>query len=120
TRDPDVPGGYDVRAVDGRVRFRRGGDGEKGRFVETAVEGRTPRGGAATRALPARDRFPPLAEELDPRWPTRTQQSYPHAHEHVAQVFDHPAAPDVICLHTAAPNWEDHGGERGDNGGLGV
>lgn len=111
TTDPDEPGGYDVRAVDGRVRFRRdGGDG----FVETLVEGRNPLGDTAT------DRFSPLADELDHRWPTRTEQSYPHAHEHIAQVFDHPAAPDVVCLHTPAHNWEDQGGERGEHGSLGV
>jgi phosphonoacetate hydrolase len=114
TRDPDVPGGYDVRAVDGRVRFRRDGDGENGGFVETLVEGRNPLGDTAT------DRFSPLADELDHRWPTRTQQSYPHAHEHVAQVFDHPAAPDVVCLHSPAHNWEDQGGERGEHGSLGI
>ncbi|HET6948938.1 MAG TPA: alkaline phosphatase family protein [Acidimicrobiales bacterium] len=110
-----VDGGYDVRAVDGRVTFRRepGGDGEW-RFVDTAVEGRNPLGDRAT------DRFAPLADELAHRWPTRTEQSYPHAHEQIAQLFDHPAAPDVLCLHTPAHNWEDQGGERGEHGSLGV
>jgi phosphonoacetate hydrolase len=113
-------GGYEVRAVDGRVRFRReaadgDGDGSGGwRYVETVVEGRNPLGDTAT------DRFAPLADELAHRWPTRTEQSYPHAHEHIAQVFDHPAAPDVVCLHTAAHNWEDQGGERGEHGSLGI
>jgi hypothetical protein len=117
--------GYDVRAVDGRLRFRRepangdGGDddgqgGDRWRYVETAVEGRNPLGDTAT------DRFAPLADELAHRWPSRTEQSYPHAHEHIAQVFDHPAAPDVVCLHTAAHNWEDQGGERGEHGSLGI
>src|SRR4029450_9844160 len=44
-------GGYDVRAVDGRVRFTRdahrddGGGGGGPRYVETLVEGGDPRGG---------------------------------------------------------------------------
>ena len=112
--------GYKARAVDGRVRFRRGAratarDGDGGwRFDEVEVEGRNPLGDTAT------DRFSPLADELDHPWPDRTQQSYPHAHEQIAQLFDHPAAPDVVCLHTSAHNWEDQGGERGEHGSLGV
>jgi phosphonoacetate hydrolase len=109
--------GYDVRTVDGRVRFRRAdgnGSGDGGGFVETLVEGRNPLGDTAT------DRFVPLADERANPWPTRTEQSYPHAHEHLAQVFDHPAAPDIVCLHTPAHNWEDQGGERGEHGSLGI
>ncbi|HEX6421689.1 MAG TPA: hypothetical protein VFZ77_24515 [Acidimicrobiales bacterium] len=106
--------GYDVRAVDGRVQFRREPDGAGWRFVEAAVEGRNPLGDTAT------DRFPTLADELAARWPSRREQSYPHAYEHIAQLFDHPAAPDLVCLHTAAHNWEDQGGERGEHGSLGV
>jgi phosphonoacetate hydrolase len=115
TADDDA---YEARAIDGRVRFRRhadgAGNGTGWRFSEVEVEGRNPLGDTAT------DRFSPLADERAHPWPSRTQQSYPHAHEHIAQVFDHPAAPDVICLHTAAHNWEDHGGERGEHGSLGV
>jgi hypothetical protein len=111
--------GYDVRTVDGRVRFRReagngDGNGNAWRYVETLVEGRNPLGDTAT------DRFVPLADERANPWPNRATQSYPHAHEHIAQVFDHPAAPDVVCLHTPAHNWEDQGGERGEHGSLGI
>jgi hypothetical protein len=106
---------YEARTVDGRVRFRReAGDGGQWRFVDLDVEGRNPLGDTAT------DRFASLSDEVDNRWPSRTQQSYPHAHEHLAQLFDHPAAPDVVCLHTAAHNWEDQGGERGEHGSLGI
>jgi phosphonoacetate hydrolase len=109
-------GEYEARAVDGRVRFRReaAGPGSAWRFVDTLVEGRNPLADTAT------DRFSPLADERRHPYPSRTVQSYPHAHEHVAQLFDHPAAPDVVCLHTAAHNWEDQGGERGEHGSLGV
>jgi hypothetical protein len=111
--------GYEARTVDGRVRFRReaepaGDGGEVWRFDDVDVDGRNPLGDTAT------DRFPSLDDELDGRWPTRVEQSYPHAHEQIAQVFDHAAAPDLVCLHTAAHNWEDHGGERGEHGSLGT
>jgi arylsulfatase A-like enzyme len=106
--------GYEAAAVDGRVRFRRT-DTETGwSFTEEAVEGRNPLGDQAT------DRFSPLHSERAAPYPDRTQTSYPFAYEMVAQVFDHPAAPDVICMHTAAHNWEDHGGERGEHGSMGV
>jgi phosphonoacetate hydrolase len=106
--------GYEARALDGAVRFRRDPDGADARYTEVHVEGRNPLGDTAT------DRFPTLAAERATPWPTRTQQSYPHAHDQIAQLFDHPAAPDIVCLHTAAHNWEDHGGERGEHGSLGI
>ena len=124
TADGDA---YEARTVDGRVRFRRevapanpgadgdgDGDGERWRFVDVEVTGRNPLGDTAT------DRFPSLADELANRWPDRTRQAYPHGHEHIAQLFDHPAAPDLLCLHTPSHNWEDHGGERGEHGSLGT
>jgi phosphonoacetate hydrolase len=121
TADDD---GYEVRAIDGRVRFRRqlggdgdgdgNGDGASWQFTEVEVEGRNPL------ADTAHDRFSPLATERAHPWPTRREQSYPHAHEHIAQLFDHPAAPDLVCLHTSAHNWEDQGGDRGEHGSLGI
>ena len=114
---------YEARTVDGRVRFTRsdgqpggqGGDGEHGWvFTDTLVEGRNPLASQAT------DRFSPLADERDNPWPTRTETSYPFAHEMISQIFDHASAPDVICLHTAAHNWEDQGGARGEHGSMGV
>ncbi|MCU1353711.1 MAG: type phosphodiesterase/nucleotide pyrophosphatase [Acidimicrobiales bacterium] len=107
-------GGYSARSVDGTVRFTRADEGTGWAFTEVAVEGRNPLGDQAT------DRFAPLDDELAHPWPDRTANAYPHAYEMVAQVFDHPAAPDVICLHTPAHNWEDHGGERGEHGSMGV
>ena len=105
---------YEVRAVDGRVRFSRTPDGAGWRFDDLEVEGRNPL--SATTA----DRFSPLADERRHHWPDRTEQSYPHAHDQIAQLFDHPSAPDLVCLHTAAHNWQDQGGERGEHGSLGI
>ena len=36
----------------------------------------------------------------------------------VAQLFDAPSPPDVCVIHTAAHNWEDAGGHRGEHGSL--
>jgi len=66
----------------------------------------------------ATDRFVGLEAEMANPHPTRAANAYPHAYEMVAQIFDHPAAPDVITLHTPAHNWEDHGGERGEHGSM--
>ncbi len=104
--------GYEARAVDGRVRFTRTDDGHGWTFTETLVEGRNPLGDQAT------DRFVGLAAEQANPWPSRAENAYPHAYEMVAQIFDHPAAPDVVTLHTPAHNWEDHGGERGEHGSM--
>lgn len=109
TADAD---GYEARAVDGRVRFRREDDGAGWAFAEVEVEGRNPLGDRAT------DRFVGLDVEMASPHPSRTENAYPHAYEMVAQIFDHPAAPDVLTLHTPAHNWEDHGGERGEHGSM--
>ena len=84
------------------------------RFTETLVEGRNPLGDQAV------DRLSPLADERATPHPDRQRTSYPFAYEMVAQVFDHPAAPDVICQHTSAHNWQDQGGNRGEHGSMGV
>ena len=94
-------------AADGRVRFAKDGTVER-------VEGRNPLADQAT------DRFAPLPDELGVRYPDRTTNSYPFAYEQVAQLFDHPAAPDICVIHTAAHNWQDAGGHRGEHGSIDV
>jgi hypothetical protein len=106
--------GYEARAVDGMVRFTREDDGHGWRFTEEKVEGRNPLGDQAT------DRFSPLADEKESPFPDRATTSYPFGYEMIAQIFDADAAPDVICMHTSAHNWEDHGGNRGEHGSMGV
>jgi hypothetical protein len=103
-------GAYEAHAADGWSRFRR----HHGGYETVAVEGRDPLADQAT------DRFASLAEELAGRFPTRRQNSYPHGHEQVAQLFDHPCAPDLCVIHSAAHNWEDQGGHRGEHGSLDV
>ena len=65
-------------------------------------------------------RFGSLAEERATPHPDRRANAYPHAFEHLAQVFDHPSAPDLVVLHTAAHYWGDQGGHLGEHGSLGV
>ena len=106
-----APDRYEARAVDGMVRFRRRADGRRWRFEVVAVEGRDP--------LADQDpaRFSPLAAELAERPANRRRNSYPDAFERIAQVFDHPCAPDLCVLHTAGHRPSDH---RGEHGSLGV
>jgi phosphonoacetate hydrolase len=109
--DPDT---YEATAIDGRVRVRRRDHDHGWQFDELAVEGRNPLGDQST------DRFSPLADERGTPFPTREQNAYPNAYEQLGQLFDHPAAPDLVAVHTAGHNWEDHGGHRGEHGSLDV
>ncbi len=105
---------YEATAPDGRVRFRREWEGSGWRFSVDVVEGRNP---LADQAV---DRFSPLAEELANVYPGREENSYPFAYEQVAQLFDAPAAPDLVAVHASAHNWEDQGGHRGEHGSISV
>jgi hypothetical protein len=103
-RDGDA---VEAHAVDGRVRIDRAGT-----VLETS--GRNPLGDQST------DRFAGLHSELDARQPHRAVNSYPFAYEQAVQVFDHPAAPDLCVIHTAAHNWADQGGHLGEHGSIDV
>ena len=104
-------GRYEALAYDGRATFRRLPTGE---MEVVGTEGRNPIGDQAT------DRFSPLAAEFAHRHPRRRDNSYPHAYEQTAQLFDSPAAPDLCVIHSASHNWEDQGGHRGEHGSLDV
>jgi phosphonoacetate hydrolase len=115
--DPDGDGdAYEAAAANGRVRFRRTNDEATGgwTFEVTGVDGTNP---LADQAI---DRFSPLADELAHPHPDRDTTSYPFAYEQVAQLFDAPAAPDLVSIHTAAHNWADQGGHLGEHGSIGV
>lgn len=112
--DPDDPDRYEAAAVDGRVKFRRRVADWGWDFDVEAVEGRNPLADQAT------DRFAPLADERANPYPPRAANAYPFAFEQTAQLFDAPAAPDLVAIHTAAHNWEDHGGHRGEHGSIDV
>jgi phosphonoacetate hydrolase len=105
------PDTYEARSVDGRVRFRRHADGPSVCF---AIEDSSERNPVADQD---RARFSPLVDETANLRPGRRQNSYPYAYEHIAQIFDHPCAPDLCVLHTSSHRCEDH---RGEHGSLGV
>ena len=104
--------GYDVRAADGRVRFHRHNEAGGWRFDVEAVEGRNPLGDQAV------DRFAGRDAERAARFPSRAHNAYPFAYEMVAQLFDAPSPPDLCVIHSAAHNWEEAGGHRGEHGSL--
>lgn len=104
-------GAYEVRTSEGSVRFRR--DGEAG-FHTLDVDGHDPLADQST------DKFSPLAGERAHPHPRRGENAYPFAFEQVAQLFDHPSAPDLCVVHSADHNWEDQGGHRGEHGSLGL
>ena len=101
---------YEVASADGSVRFTRQDAG----FTVEAVSGTDPL------ADQSPDHLAGLAAELADPHPGRVANAYPFAFEQVAQLFDHPAAPDLCVVHSAAHNWEDAGGHRGEHGSLGV
>jgi phosphonoacetate hydrolase len=106
-------GTYEVAAADGAVRFRRDA-GVDGGFRIESITGRNPV------AVQDQTRFVGLQAERATPHPNRHQNSYPNAFEQFAQLFDHPSAPDLCVIHSAAHNWADQGGHLGEHGSLGV
>ena len=104
-------GAYEAHSHEGTVRFRRD---ERDRFDVLETTGRNPLADQTSH------KFAPLAVELAHRNPRRADNAYPDAFEQVAQLFDHPAAPDLCVIHSADHNWEDQGGHRGEHGSLGI
>ncbi len=105
---PDV---YRVAAIDGSSTFRRmvGADGRP-EYRTVAVEGRDPIGDTST------DRFVGHAHERSERFPRRTANAYPHAHDSIAQFFDAPHAPDLVVAHAPDHHFDDHLGQHGSLG----
>ncbi len=103
-------GAYEARSHDGSVRFRR----TDGAYEVLETSGADPLADQST------DRFTPLDDERAHLNPRRGENAYPFAYDHIAQLFDHPAAPDLCVLHSADHNWEDQGGHRGEHGSLGI
>src|SRR4051812_11299528 len=106
-------GVYEAKSHDGAVTFRRTGPGPDG-YEVVSTRGSDPLGDQST------DRFSPLGAELSGLHPHRSENAYPYAFDTIAQLFDHPAAPDLCVIHSASHNWEDQGGHLGEHGSLGV
>jgi phosphonoacetate hydrolase len=106
-------GAYEALTHDGGAVFRRTGPGPDGYELVSST-------GANPLADQSTDKFAPLAAELAEKHPHRSDNAYPYAYDTIAQLFDHPAAPDLCVIHSAAHNWEDQGGHLGEHGSLGV
>ena len=101
---------YRAAAVDGSVEFERYEHDGRYRYDVVATEGRNP--------LASQDAGALIGLDVERRGhPTRTTNSYPGAHESIAQFFDAPHAPDLLALHTAAHRTD---GNLGQHGSLGV
>ncbi|HEY7107639.1 MAG TPA: alkaline phosphatase family protein [Acidimicrobiia bacterium] len=108
-------GTYRAQSAEGSVTFRREHrDRARPTYEVVATEGVDPFADQSPARLAGLE-----AELADPH-PDRSGNAYPFAHEQTAQLFDHPAAPDLCVVHSAAHNWEDQGGHRGEHGSLGV
>lgn len=106
-------GAYEALSHDGRAVFRRTGPGPGG-YETVIAQGADPLADQST------DKFAPLDAELGALHPHRGENSYPFAFDTIAQLFDHPAAPDLCVIHSAAHNWQDQGGHLGEHGSLGI
>ncbi|MGO9195674.1 MAG: alkaline phosphatase family protein [Acidimicrobiales bacterium] len=111
---------YEVASAEGHVRFGRHPIGitDSGQvrwaFDAETISGRSP----IERQDPAH--LGSLEAERSAPHPRRRDNSYPHAFDHVAQLFDHPSAPDLVVQHSSAHFWGDQGGHLGEHGSLGV
>lgn len=96
-------GVFEARSVDGSVQFTRSDRG----FELLNSTGRDPL------ANQNPDWLTPLSDEIANLQPPREKNSYPLAYERIAQVWDHPCAPDLCVLHTSAHRSSAHRGEHG-------
>lgn len=101
---------YRAAAADGSVTFRRSARGGRWEHEVVEVAGRDPLADGAT------DRFVGHDAERAARFPDGSANSYPHAHESVAQFFDGDHAPDLVATHTPRHFLDGHHGQHGSLG----
>jgi hypothetical protein len=115
--EPDV---YEIASAHGHVRFTRSTDRPTSdrrasfSYPSELLSGEDPVVRQDSSSFGDLER-----ERADPH-PHRRSNSYPFAHDHLAQLFDHPSAPDLVVLHSASHFWGDQGGHLGEHGSLGV
>ncbi len=101
---------YRAASVDGSVEFERIDTGAGWEYVDTTVTGRHPLDDDAA------DRFIGHEVEREQRFPTRTENAYPHARDSIAQFFDAEHSPDLVATHTASHFVDGHLGQHGSLG----
>ncbi|HKN91873.1 MAG TPA: alkaline phosphatase family protein [Acidimicrobiia bacterium] len=107
-------GAFEAHSAEGSVRFARHLDGAGWRYEVLDVAGRNPLHNQNCGS------FASAAAEAAARYPRRAANAYPHGYEQVVQFFEAPMAPDLCVVHSAAHNYEDRGGHRGEHGSLDV
>lgn len=115
-----APDSYEVASAHGHIRFRRGQAGRDADGRSTLGYERDVVSGEDPVARQDSSYLGHLAEEIATPHPDRRSNSYPHGFDHLAQLFDHPSAPDLVVLHSASHYWGDQGGHLGEHGSLGV
>ena len=99
---------YQARNADGSIRFSRKTSGSRRpSFGVDEISGRNPLEDQDPTLFSSKD------HELAHPTPDKRHNSYPYAFEHIAQVFDHPCAPDICVLHPSTFRSEAHRGEHG-------
>ena len=116
-------GHYEAWSRRGRVRFRRWITAEGLSFEVIDILGENPLANQDPHALKSvqEEIEASIQSGFDGRDPSRRfigpeQQSYPHAYERIAQLFDSPHAPDLVI----SPKDWTFGSQPGTHGGLHV
>lgn len=106
------PEQYRAASSRGSVEFRRElvTSGHAYEFVIDSITAENPLGNTATEHLVGID-----LERSQP-FPTRSDNSYPHAFDQIAQFFDGEHSPELVIQHTAAHHFDSSLGQHGSLG----
>lgn len=101
---------YRAAAHNGSVTFRRVARDGRYRYQVIDTSGVDPLADRST------DRFDDHHTERAAAFPSRAENSYPHAFDSIAQFFDAPHAPEAVAMHSAGHHFDTHLGQHGSLG----